>query len=260
MPELPDVEGFRAYFNATALHQPIRRVEVNTRKVLKGVSPKRLEDRLKGATFDAASRHGKVLFAPLSKAGVVAFHFGMTGRLDYARQPREARDHDRVRFRFRNAATLAFVNQRLLGRIALAESPEAFVEQESLGPDALAIAQAAFRERLNGHRGALKSFLMDQEKLAGIGNICADEILFQARLHPKRKASALADKEARTLYMKMQAVLQRLVDNQTRSRPVPRTYLGPHRKGDGRCPRCGEDLTRITVGSRTGYACEACQG
>jgi formamidopyrimidine-DNA glycosylase len=258
MPELPDVETFRKYLDATALHQHVADVAVREKRVLKDVSARDFERAVKGRQFEATDRHGKYLFVHTSGSAVPVLHFGMTGLLAYEKE-REPQRYDRVVFGFENRYSLAYQCRRLLGRIALAKSPAHFVQDNNLGPDALQIGREKFVEALRGAQAAAKSCLMDQERLAGIGNIYSDEILFQSRMSPKRKADTLSAAEAAQLYRTMRRVLTMAIERRADPARMPASWLLPHRNTEEPCPRCRGTIARIKVGGRSAYWCPRCQ-
>ena len=259
MPELPDVEVYRRYLDATALHQPIDRVEVDGPRLLRDSSPHGLGRRLKGRSFDAGRRHGKYLFATLDGGDTLVLHFGMTGRLDYARKPDDPPPHTACLFVFTNGARLAYVASRKLGRIAVAESPAAFVDAQALGPDALAIERDAFVEAGRKRRGGVKSWLTDQQRIAGIGNVYADEILYHAGIHPQRSLPDLDDDELRTLHRVMREVLEAAIAAGADPERMPADFLLPHRRKGGSCPGCRSRIRKLSVSGRTSWYCPACQ-
>lgn len=261
MPELPDVERFKQYVDATALHQKVESVEVRDAGVLKNISGRKLQSQLKGEPFESTSRHGKFLFAHPPSPPLLVLHFGMTGYLDYAQENGEPPDHSRVVFHFGTGGRLAYVCQRKLGLVTLAEDRQAFIEKRDLGPDALALAGQfnAFSERLSGRRGAIKSALMNQGIMAGIGNVYADEILYQARIAPDRRTEGLDEKTLRKLHRTMRRVLNTSIRNNAEVSELPRTYLLRHRDSDGRCPRCGHKLKKARIGGRGTSFCSQCQ-
>src|SRR5436853_2668253 len=145
MPELPDVETFRRYLNATSLHQRIIGVDVRSAYVLKGVSGRELARQLKGHRFESSSRHGKHLFVRTDHDLWLRLHFGMTGSLRYFKHEEQAPRHTRVLFVFGNAHRLAFEDQRKFGEIGLIEDVNEFLKQRALGPDALDITLSHLR-------------------------------------------------------------------------------------------------------------------
>jgi formamidopyrimidine-DNA glycosylase len=153
----------------------------------------------------------------------------------------------------------------MLGHVGLAKDAEAFIAGEKLGPDALdpKLDLAAFTATLGSGRRALKAALMDQSAVAGIGNIFADEILFQARLHPETKLGALSDAERKRLFEETRKVLQAAIKfgagaEQFEER-LPEGFNIPQRREGGRCPRCGTAIENLKIGGRTSYLCPNCQ-
>ena len=265
MPELPDVELYKRYLDEHALGQTIERVAVNDARILGDLAPKTFVARLNGNRFEDSRRHGKHLLVRLKKDGWLTLHFGMTGDLAWFEDEGDDPPYDRVRFDFQGGGHLAYVNRRMLGSVGLADDADAFVEAEELGPDALdpAFNLAAFAEALEGRRRDVKSVLMDQALIAGIGNIYADEILFQARLHPKTSVSALSERQRRTLFERIRSVLETAIACSAGAEQflerLPDDYLLPQREKGGRCPRCGTAIATLKSGGRTSYFCPRCQ-
>lgn len=255
MPELADVEGFRRYFAAHALDHTVRRVEVPDPDVVRNTTPQGLGRTLDGRRFGAADRWGKWLLARIDGANVV-LHFGMTGSLSFAPADAEAprHAHDRVVLVL-DHGELRYRTQRKLGGLWIARGPdELHGIVGDLGPDALAVDEETFLERLAGHRGGLKSALMNQSILAGIGNELSDEILWRARLHPGTDLEALDLSARRHLY----AVLHDTLEETARHGRIPQTgeWLDSQRGADEPvCPHCHHRLEVATVAGRTSYWC-----
>lgn len=258
MPELPDVETFRRYLDATALRQQIVAVAVREKRILKGVSARDLERATKGRRFEATDRHGKVLFVRISECSILGLHFGMTGSLEYGKGC-EPDKHDRVIFEFENGYSLAYQCRRLLGWVTLAKSPARFVRDHGLGPDALCIVRDAFVSALRDSRAAVKSCLMDQKRVAGIGNVYSDEVLFQSRMPPDRRSDALGKKQATQVYRQMRRVLTMAVERKADPARMPASWLLSHRDKAERCPRCRGEINTMKVAGRTAYWCPRCQ-
>jgi formamidopyrimidine-DNA glycosylase len=262
MPELPDVEVFRRHVAATSLHQTIDRTSIEDQRVLKDVTPQTLQRRLKHAQFETTRRHGKYLLIELANAepqGWLVLHFGMTGRPQYLTGERAPPEHTRILLEFAGGERLAYVSMRILGKVLLVRGPEELAERKQLGPDALLIGREEFLRRLGEHRGSLKSALMNQSLIAGIGNVYSDEILFQMRLHPSTKLAALNDKQRKDLYRVMQRVLKTAIRHHVAADELPSSYLLPHRDSDGKCPECGGNLEKFHVGGRHAVYCPNCQ-
>jgi formamidopyrimidine-DNA glycosylase len=269
MPELPEVETFRRYLDRTSLRQRIANVEVQDPYVLKRVSARQLARRLKGRRFEKSHRHGKHLFVRASddlpsprlrRASLwLRLHFGMTGSLEYLKHDEVASKTARVIFHFTDNCRLAFDDQRKFGEIELIEDVDEFLQTRGLGPDALEISLSQFKAILAKHRGAVKAILLNQQLIAGIGNLYADEILFRARSHPATEADRLSDKDLARLVRTMRYVLERAIALKTDFNRLPKSWLLTHRGKSGRCPRCGRALKSATIGGRTSWFCVHCQ-
>lgn len=258
MPELPDVEQFRRYFNATALYQRIRQIHVQGPELLVDTSPQGLGRALKDQRFESTARRGKYLFAGLDGGSWLVLHFGMSGRLHYAKSGDRPR-YTQLSVEFENGSELDYVAPRKLGRIALADSPQDWSAARQLGPDALQIGEEDFLELAGGRRGQIKSWLMDQHSIAGIGNYYSDEILYQCRIHPKRKLDTLEKSDYRKIYRKMRSILETAIDKNAEPGELPNSFLLPQRRKGGHCPRCDTVLKTIEAAGRTAWYCPHCQ-
>lgn len=261
MPELPDVAVFGRNIEDTSLDQRIERVEVKDAGILKGVSAKKFKSALEGHRFTSTRRHGKYLFVETDGPQWLVLHFGMTGRPIYYQDPEDAPRFERVVFHFRNGCKLAYDCMRKIGHVCLTDDPDRFISEHELGPDALdqLTRFERFRELIGGRSGTIKSALMTQETMAGVGNEYSDEILFQAGVHPKRKAKDLDEKTLRAVFEAMRKVLPKAIERKCVPEKFPRTYLLRYRDSEGVCPRCKTALTKLTVSGRTAYVCENCQ-
>jgi formamidopyrimidine-DNA glycosylase len=257
MPELPEVETFKRYLDATSLHQRIVDIDVRSAYLLKGISRRDLVRQLKGRCFEWSRRHGKHLFVRVESDIWLRLHFGMTGSLHYFKGEEKTPPHTRVLFLLAKGYRLAFEDQRKFGAIAVTNDVDDFLKQRELGPDALDLDFAQFKEILDKHRGAMKSVLMNQKLIAGIGNLYVDEILFHACIHPAFKTWRLDDKRQRQLFRAMRYVLQKAIDYQADG--LPKSWLLPHRGKAGKCPRCGRELKSARIGGRTTWFCSHCQ-
>lgn len=258
MPELPDVETFRRYFNRTALHNKIQDVTVNSKKVLDDISEQSLKKKLTGRTFESTDRRGKYLFAVMDNDKALVFHFGMTGYFEYYKDDKDLK-HDRVIIDFENGYHLAFVCQRMLGKVTEVDSVEEFAADNDIGPDALSVDINWFTEHFGRKRGSLKSAFMDQSLMAGLGNIYTDEVLFHAKYHPKQPVNKLDKNDLETLFETMKEVLDKAIDKQADPDQMPDSFLLPHRGTSDSCPRCGGDIKKQKISGRSAYFCPSCQ-
>jgi formamidopyrimidine-DNA glycosylase len=263
MPELPDVEIYRRYLDEHARGETVSRVHVQDPRILDRLSADAFRRRLEGRRLKGSRRHGKHLLVELDRGGWLTLHFGMTGDLVAFEDEADDPPYDRVRFDFASGRRLAYVNRRMLGRVGCAEDADAFIEEHELGPDALALDLKAFKAALGGRRRDVKSALMDQSTIAGIGNIYADEILYQARLHPRTPLADLGDEELKRLHHQMGRVLatsiERGAGSERFTERLPDGWLRPHREKGTRCPRCGGSIETLKAGGRTTYFCPRCQ-
>jgi formamidopyrimidine-DNA glycosylase len=259
MPELPEVETFKRYLDSTSLHQRIANIEVRDAYVLKRVSARELARRLKGRRFENTHRHGKHLFLRAGDELWLRLHFGMTGSLEYLNHDEETPKTARVLFNFTNNGRLVFDDQRKFGEIELIEDVDEFLQRRGLGPDALKISLSEFKAIVGKHSGAAKAILLNQQLIAGIGNLYADEILFGARMHPATEAASLSDKDLRRLFRATRHVLERAIALKTDFNRLPKSWLLTHRGKRGKCPRCGRLLKSSSIGGRTTWFCAYCQ-
>ncbi|MDP9071856.1 MAG: formamidopyrimidine-DNA glycosylase [Actinomycetota bacterium] len=255
MPELPEVEAYRRLAEA-ALGRPIVEVDAPDAWFLKGgVDAKALRAALLGHPFTAARRIGKLLLLDISGGGVLGLHFGMTGRLVLDGRPgvdrllyssqRDASAWNRLTLRFADGGELRVRDPRRLGAVYL--DPD----ESRLGPDVLELTPSRLRHVLAASTTPLKARLLDQARLAGVGNLLADEALWRAGLDPRRPAGSLTPAELRRLHRHLRGTVEDLID-----RGGSHTGdLVPARSPGGACPRDGAPLSRSRVGGRTTWWC-----
>jgi formamidopyrimidine-DNA glycosylase len=260
MPELPDVEGFRRVVTQHLRGRRIQDVRVRDSSLLRNASPAQLGQALEGRTVAGAERQGKWLLVATggSREPKLLLHFGMTGELVWGSAQDQAHPHDRLRIAA-DGGELKYRDQRKLQGIWLAgdrEHAEQIMGRQ--GPDALGLRAPSLERILRGRRGGLKGVLMDQTVIGGLGNLLSDEILWQARLDPRRRAGDLNRSEVSTLHRTMARVLRASV---RAGRVPPRSgWLTGVRDQDGAlCPRCGAQLHRDRAGGRRTCWCPSCQ-
>ncbi len=262
MPELPDVEIFRQYLNQTSLHKRIQKCRVLDTDILGQVSKSRLQSILKDNQFVESMRHGKYALARLEKSHWLVFHFGMTGFLKYFKKEKSRPEHLRLVMDFSNGYHLGYDAVRKLGQIELAKDPKSFADDKNLGIDALDknLTFDMFQELISQKRQmGVKSFLMRQDVLCGIGNIYSDEICFQARLNPKKKIAQLGDDDLKTFFESIQSVLETAIDCRANPEKLPDSFIIPQRKKNGHCPGCGGPVQHTKISGRSAYYCASCQ-
>lgn len=259
MPELPEVESYRRLAE-TALHRTIGDVSSPDAWFLKGAATGPLLRRvLVGHRFVAARRIGKLLLLDVDSGPTVGIRFGMTGNLAadgrsgvaqmlYAPRRRE-RAWDRWSVHFEDGGDLVVHDPRRLGGVLL--DPDV----SGLGRDATTIGRSELAAALRGSKTALKARLLDQSKVAGVGNLIADEVLWRAGLAPLRPAGSLTSNEVRRLHRHLGQTISDLIE---RGGSHCGELMGQRHEG-GRCPRDGTELVRSTVGGRTSWWCPAHQ-
>lgn len=263
MPELPHLVAYEKRVEDDAVGRTVRRVEIRDDAVVADVSADELRRRAEGARVEEVRRHGKLLFVRLSDAGWLRLHFGMTGFPERAEDPDDVPDHGHVLFHLDDGGVLAFSCQRKLGEVGWVEDPDDHLRRKELGPDPLrdGFGVDDFLEALDGRRGMVKSALMNQSALAGIGNEYSDEILFRARIHPRRPLPSLDEEQRRELWRITEEVLRRAAEAEADPGRLPEGWLLRARfTGDEeRCPRCGAEIRRVKVSGRNARYCPDCQ-
>jgi formamidopyrimidine-DNA glycosylase len=269
MPELPEVEGYRRYLEATSLHQSIENLDVEDTKLLT-TDQIILAEALHGAEFTGTRRMGKNLFIYTSKPDVILrMHFGMTGDLEYYHSSLDRPRHARIVFYFRGGFNLGFICPRKFERIGLVENVDTFLKSKKIGKDALEITLEEFAPNLTKRKTATKSALLNQSVAAGVGNWIADELLYQARIHPEKPANTLSPAEVEALWEATGTVLRKAIEKEARYADFPASYLIHARAWDTSpyedenqhllCPRDQSTIEIIKVGGRTTYFCPVCQ-
>ncbi len=253
MPELPDVEIYKRYIDATSLHQQIQGIRLKNEKIIRGGGTQAFCENLSGRRFVSAFRHGKHLFLETDGDFWLHLHFGMTGDIRYFKDPEKEPDYTRILFGLERGS-LAYISRRMLGFASLIKSPGTFIDDQNLGPDARGLSLEKFKERLSG-RGKLKSRLMDQRVIAGLGNIYTDEVLFQAQLHPEMPIGELSKDQFKTLHRVMGRVLEEAIDRKADPGQFPDSWLIHARKSGADCPKGSGRIEKITVNGRGTYFC-----
>lgn len=259
MPELPEVEVLRKELEPILTGKTI--LEVNVLDPRLRVQRESLE----GKTILPLERLGKYLIFPFKEGGYLVVHLGMTGQLEVTPE-NVPHKHRRVYFVLSSGMYLSFIDPRKFGKMFFLEAYQAL--QEKLGVDPLS-PDFTFLRFLSLLRGTkrLKDFLLDQRNIAGIGNIYASEILFRARLHPKRSASSLSFEEKERLFTSILAVLKEAIaakGTTIRDFRRPSGEEGNFQDllsvyGKTQCPQCGTPIVREVISSRSTYFCPRCQ-
>lgn len=274
MPELPEVETVLRGLKERVLGRRVMAVEVLNRQVIVGSSLD-FEEAVSGRTIASLKRKGKALAIELASANGdeprhLLLRLGMTGQFTIERRDAPLPPHTHVRMALDGGKQeIRYRDVRRFGRIRCLTRAELDRIFGRLGPDAREIAEEQFLAALRGRHGAIKSWLMNQQLISGIGNIYADESLFAARIHPLTQAGRLSPESARLLLRAIRKVLNRAVELQGTSfrdyidiegRPgnfLPR--LAAYQRTGRPCRRCGEAIRRVIVSGRSSHFCPHCQ-
>ena len=270
MPELPEVETVRRRLAQRLEQRVIESVEVSDALWCKPVDPGATEERLTGAKILETDRRGKYLIWHLSNAMSLVMHLRMTGTLLYDPDP-DTR-YSRVEFSLSDGHRVVFSDPRRFGTglvLKTAELEAYFASRLGLEPFDPNFDHAHFHQLTRGRSAPLKSFLLDQRKIAGIGNIYADEALFRSEINPLRWPSELTQKQSAALREGIIAALAAGIDAGGATIDDFRDPDGAwgayqseflvHRREGKPCPTCSTEIVRIVVGGRSTYFCPKCQ-
>jgi formamidopyrimidine-DNA glycosylase len=247
LPELPEAERARQQLDRV-LGREIVAVDDRDTYVCRPHAPGEIAAALVGHRLTATHRRGKFLWVETDGGPELGLHLGMAGRIavDEAEAPRA---WDRFVLEFADGGRMALRDKRRLSRAVLEP------DFSHVGPDAAEIGRDAFRARFGRGAAPLKARLLDQGVVAGVGNLLADEILWRARLSPRRPAGDLSTGDLDRLRRTIRAAMRDAI----RRGGAHTGHLNPHRHPGGSCPRCGTALERATIGGRTTFWCPACQ-
>jgi formamidopyrimidine-DNA glycosylase len=248
MPELPEAERARQTLE-TAVGRTITAVDDTDSYVARPHSPGEIADALTGHTIAAARRRGKFLWLDTDDGPTLGLHLGMAGRIVVDEDAAEPSKWDRFAIEFEDGTRMALRDKRRLGRAIL--NPDF----SHVGPDAADMGRDEFRDRIGRGHTALKARLLNQHVIAGIGNLLADQVLWQARLSPRRDTGSLSVPELDRLRRELRSALRSAI----RQGGVHTGNFVQARRTTGVCPRDGHHLDKATVGGRTTYWCPECQ-
>jgi formamidopyrimidine-DNA glycosylase len=246
MPELPEAERARRTLES-ALGRRIVAVDDRDSYVCRPHSPGELASALTCHTLATAHRRGKFMWLETDDGPALGLHLGMAGRIMV--DPDDTTRWDRFTLEFEDGGKLVLRDKRRLGRAVL--NPDF----SHVGPDAAEVGREDFRRRIGAGRAPVKARLLDQHAISGIGNLLADQILWQARISPLRSTAALSTEDLDRLRREVRAAVRSAI----RKGGAHTGNFIQARRRDGVCPRDRHRLERATVGGRTTYWCPACQ-
>jgi len=265
MPELPEVETIKRELEKVILNKKITRVYIHNPAVIRQMQPDKFKKELQGSSIKNILRKAKVLILELSNGKSLAIHLKMTGQLIYPGDSKKSR----VSFRLSDGKILDFNDQRLFGELRLLDDWRSLKFIQGLGPEPFDLSPDEFKKMLSQKKTKIKTLLMDQTFISGIGNTYAAESLFRAGVHPERPAASLSDKEKEGLFNSVKDVLSEAikyggssVDNYVRLSGKPGDYLRHHRvygREGKTCSICKAPIKKISLGGRGTYFCPKCQ-
>jgi len=264
MPELPEIATFARDMQKELAGRTIARIEVLQPKCL-NMPEAEFQRALTGAQILGVTSRGKWLQVETSR-GWLLLNLGMGGEILLTRRDRLPEKY-RVLFDLADGATLA-VNFWWFGQAHYAAELHDHAMTADLGPNALDLTLEEFRALLRGRRGGIKAFLLDQKRIAGIGNVYVQDPLFKAGIHPLRRIDALSEDEVEALWRAIRETLQESIDHGgshweqnlygEQGRWDSSYLLVAYREGQP-CPRCGTAVEKIKTGSTSTHICPNCQ-
>ncbi|MDO5729016.1 MAG: bifunctional DNA-formamidopyrimidine glycosylase/DNA-(apurinic or apyrimidinic site) lyase [Actinomycetaceae bacterium] len=279
MPELPEVETIRLGLVPRLLHRTIIDVSVWGNRVARAHAggARDLENCLRGRRIDALLRRGKFMWAELDSRAALVFHLGMSGQIHAwspGAIPRTRLSHEHARIRFDDGGAISFIDQRTFGRLEVSDVDESGVPESiaHIGLDPLdpLVDHSCINRRIRQSKSAIKTILLNQHIVSGIGNIYADEALFAAGVHGARKGTLLRRWEVTEILHAAEHVMRAAievggtsfdalyVDVDGNPGYFARSLAVYGREGE-HCEQCGGQISRIVLTGRTHYFCRTCQ-
>lgn len=271
MPELPEVETIRRDLEPLLVGRRIVRVEVDpaTLHLLAGIPMDGLTAQLEGRTFVSAGRRGKYLLFGLDDGRTFCVHLRMTGRLLWRKHDDPEEKYERAKLVLDDEHDLRWSDLRKFGTWRLFDSPEEITKK--LGPEPIdeGFTFAQFVAAVKNRTAPIKAVLLDQRRVAGLGNIYVDEALYEAKVRPDTSANLVSTPDLKRLWASSRSVLERAIENRgaTFSDFVDgQGNAGSHqfhvqvfRRTGKPCYACGTPIERIVVGGRSTHFCPKCQ-
>jgi len=271
MPELPEVETVVRTLRPQIVGQSVRSLWTSgeSLRMARKVNTKRLQEACVGATICAVRRRGKYILIDFESGGGVLVHLGMTGRLTVTDEGNERKKHTHIVWRLVRERELRFVDPRRFGWVEAASEVDQLPEIRTLGPDAITdLDGAKLGAMLAASRAPIKTFLLDQRRLAGLGNIYVCEALFRARIHPRtqaRRAQGKAEVLARAIHKTLETGIANcgtsfrdFVDATGTPGKNIKALAVYAREGEA-CKSCRAPVSRIVDAGRSTFFCAGCQ-
>ncbi len=252
MPELPEVEVVRQYMESAMLNEQIVDVIVLDSKIVK-MGEDVFINALTSYSLLEVLRSGKYLFIRLSSGKWWVIHFGLTGRLHYSHRKADLPKYTRVVVNFVSGYQMAITSLRKFGKTLIVDDPSLYKKDIKLGVDAMDIKFESFVQNIRKSAMPIKSRLLMQSCVAGIGNWIADEMLYQAKIHPSSISNQLGDIQLELLYEVMQEIMQTAIRLQSNFDIFPDGYLVKNRKKGEICFHTGKEIEKSEINGRGTY-------
>jgi formamidopyrimidine-DNA glycosylase len=271
MPELPEVEYVVRQLREHLAGAQIAQVCVQWAGVVEHPAPGDFVREVQGREIVGVDRRAKLILLRLSGGGTIVAHRRMTGNLELCDAGSPDQSHQRLAFTLADGRRLLYTDPRKFGRMGFYREAELPARLANLGPEPLEpdFTAVRLREIVRGSRRAIKTVLLDQEAIAGIGNIYADESLFNARIHPLRQSATLTPREIARLRAGIVTALTTGIEHGGTTFGRHRDlfgeagtnldYIQVYRRAGALCVRCGTTIKRIVVAQRGTHFCPRCQ-
>lgn len=270
MPEIPELEAIRGFFNESLAGKRIESADTRIPPVFR-TPAKELRETLPGDVFGQVLRHGKFLLFPLASARVLAINPMLTGRFQYVDPQTRIAAKTCLVLGIEGGRSFRYADEKLMGKVYLvpADGLSLIPNWDSNGPDLLAgsLTEEAWLAGMKRYRGAIKGILTNAEFVQGIGNAYSDEILWEAKINPYTPKTKLSEDDLRALFRAAREVMawatprvrDRMVKGGVLDYEERRDFMRVHRLGGKPCPRCNTPITEITANQRITSYCRSCQ-
>jgi formamidopyrimidine-DNA glycosylase len=265
MPELPEVESTARFLRSRILGARIESIEVRWKRTVTTHTASEFVRLLNGKLIAEVGRRGKFIQITLQPGAKLLFaHMRMSGSFDVVSKDMPDDLHDRVVLDLSNGKQLRFCDPRKFGRFYLADTSDVVVGKLGIEPLEEDFTVARLAALLRGQKGAIKPFLLRQDKIAGLGNIYVDEALWYARVHPLRRTGSLREPEIELLHRGIQEILSEAIAKAGTDFGDGVVYGGGYtprvygRDGEP-CGRCERTIKKMVVGQRGTHICASCQ-
>jgi formamidopyrimidine-DNA glycosylase len=266
MPELPEVETIKLQLQRKVSNKKIREVIIKDARIIKGISASSFKTKVEGKTIKKVIRRGKVLILELGKDLFLIIHLRISGWLILSK---EIEEYCRVAFLLEDKHILCFCDSRVLGEIKLVSDWRQLSIVKNMGPEPFKLSKQEFIKLFAGKKTKIKPLLMDQNFIAGVGNMYAQESVFCAGIHPERTVDKIEKNELGQVYTCLMSILKKAIVKKGSSVDTYRQVTGEegeyisllkvYQREKKPCFRCKTPIKRKSIGGRGTYFCPTCQ-